>query len=153
MVPLDPVNAQLLLQIYEVRREEKLRRAREWLIGNFWAENLEEFAAACTPGSDENTYYRMTTSYWEMVASIVNRGMLDEELHFENNGEGLLVWLRVKSVTLQMREARKNPLILRHLETLAEKHTKWFETKAPGALEETLKALETMRQKPEPLER
>ena len=148
MVQLDPVNAQLLLQIYEVRREEKLRRAREWLIGNFWAENLEEFAAACTPGSDENTYYRMTTSYWEMVASIVNRGIIDEELYFENNGEGLLVWMRVRKVALQMRKARKNPLILRNLERLSKKQQKWFEAQAPGALDETLKMLGAMRKAP-----
>jgi hypothetical protein len=153
MVHLDPVNAQLLLQIYEMRREEKLRRARGWLISSFWAENLEEFAMVCPPGSDENAYYRMVISYWDMVASIVNRGMLDEELYFENNGEGLLVWLRVKSVALQMREAQKNPLLLRNLEAVSEKHAKWFETHAPDALGETLKRLETMRQKPEPLER
>lgn len=153
MVRLDPVNAQLLLQIYEMRREERLRRARQWLISNFWAENLEEFAAVCPPDSDENSFYRMVTSYWEMVASIVNRGMLDEDLYFENNGEGLLVWLRVKSVTLQMREVRKNPLLLRNLETLAEKHEKWLETRAPGALGETRKMMERMRQKPVSLER
>ena len=153
MVRLDPVNAQLLLQIYELRREEKLRRGRQWLLSNFWAESLEEFAAVCTPDSDENAYYRMVISYWEMVASIVNRGMLDEDLYFENNGESLLVWLRVKKVTLQMREARKNPLILRNLEALSEKHEKWFETRAPGALEETRKMVERMRQKPVTLER
>lgn len=153
MVRLDPVNAQLLLQIYEIRREERLRRARQWLIANFWAENLEEFAVVCPPDSDENAYYRMVTTYWEMVASIVNRGMLDEDLYFENNGEGLLVWLRVKNVTLQRREAGKNPLLLRNLEALAEKHEKWFETRAPGALEETRKMLEKMRQKPVPIDR
>ena len=148
MVRLDSINAQLLLQIYEIRREEKLRKAREWLIGNFWAETLEEFAAVCTPGSDENAYYRMVTSYWEMVASIVNRGMLDEDLYFENNGEGLLVWLRVKNVVHQRREVMKNPLILRNLETFAEKHEKWLATRAPGALEEARKMMEAARKKP-----
>ena len=103
---LDPVNAQILLQIYELRREEKMRRGREWLIGSFWAENLEEFAMVCPPGSPENAYYRMVTGYWDMVASIVSHGMLDEDLYFENSLEALLTWLRVRKVTLEMREAQ-----------------------------------------------
>jgi len=150
---LDPVNAQILLQIYELRREEKLRRAREWFMSSFWADNLEDFANLCPPGSAENAYVRMVVTYWDMVASIVNRGMLDENLYFENNGEGLLVWLRAKNVAVALREARKNPLYLRNLETLSVKHEQWFETRAPGALGETRKLWDKMRQKPEPLER
>ena len=150
---LDPMNAQILLRIYELRREKKLRRARAWLLGSFWAESLEEFGRVCPPGSPENAYYRMVTSFWDMVASIVNRGLLDDDLYFENNPEGLLVWIRVKNVTLEMRNARKNPLLLRNLESLSLKHEQWYETHAPGALAETRKRFEAMRQKPEPLER
>ena len=147
MVRLDPVNAQLLLQIYDMRREEKLRKAREWVIGNFWAENLQEFAALCPQGSEPNAFFRMVTGYWEMVASIVNRGMLDEDLYFENNGEGLLLWLRVRKVVAEMREARKNPLVLKNLESLSEKHEKWLAARAPEALEEIQKMLAAMRKK------
>ena len=147
MVRLDPENAQLLLQIYDLRREARLRRARDWMMENFWAENMAEFTAICPPGSDENAFYRQVTTYWEMVAAIVNRGMLDEDLFFESTTEALLVWLRVKNVTLEFRNARKNPLILRNLETLAEKHEKWLATRAPEALGETRKMLEYMRKK------
>ena len=147
MVRLDPQNAQLLLQIYDIRREARLRQAREWMIGNFWAEDMEGFNAICPPGTDENAFYRQVTTYWEMVAAIVNRGMLDEDLFFESTTEPLLVWLRVKNVTLEFRNARKNPLILRNLEILAEKHEKWLATRAPEALAETRKMLESMRKK------
>ena len=147
MVPLDPHNAQLLLQIYDMRRETRLRRAREWMMGSFWAENLDEFNAICPPGTDENAFYRQVTTYWEMVAAIVNRGMLDEDLFFESTTEALLVWLRVKNVTLEFRKARKNPLFLRNLETLSEKHEKWLASRAPEALGETRKMLESMRKK------
>ena len=150
---LDPTHAQILLQVYELRREEKLRHAREWLLGSFWAETLEEFGMVCPPGTPENAFYRMVTGYWDMVASIVNRGMLDEDLYFENSLEALLTWLRVKKVTLQMRDARKNPLLLRNFESLSVKHEQWLETRAPGALAETRKRFAAMRQKPEPLER
>ena len=147
MVRLEPHNAQLLLQIYDLRRESKLRHAREWFFANFWAKDLEEFAAACPSGSEANAFYRMVATYWDMVASIVNRGMLDEDFYFENTSESLMVWLRIKNVVHGTREVRKNPLYLRNLETLAEKHEKWLAARAPGALEETYKMIETMREK------
>ena len=150
MVRLEPHNAELLLQIYDLRREETLRKARAWLIANFWVETLQEFSAQCPLGTQENAYFRMVTGYWDMVASIVNRGMLDEDLYFENTPESLMVWLRVKSVALQMREARKNPLLWRNLETLSEKHEKWMATRAPGAVEETRKLHATMRKQAAP---
>lgn len=147
MVKLDPQNAQLLLQIYDLRREEKLRAARAWILGSFWADNLEEFNAVCAPGSEESAYYRQVTTYWEMVSLIVNRGMLDEDLYFESNTEGLLTWLRVKNVALEMRKLRKNPLLLRNLETLSEKHEKWLAARTPEALEEILRNMQAMRKK------
>ena len=147
MGQLDPHNAQLLLQIYELRREEKLRHAREWVFGNFWADNLEEFNTICPPGTDENAFYRQVTTYWDMVAAIVNREMIDQDLFFETTAEPLMIWLRVKNVTLEQRKLRKNPLLLRNLEVLAEKHEKWLATRAPEALAETRKMLEMMRKK------
>ena len=141
MVRLEPHNADLLLKIYDMRREEKLRKARAWVIANFWAGTLKEFYEVCPLGSETNAHFRQATSYWDMVAAIVNRGMLDEDLYFETTTEGLLVWLRVKKVVLEMRESRKNPLYLRNLEVLSEKHEKWLDTRAPGAMNETRKML------------
>ena len=139
MVRLEPHNAQLLLQIYDLRREEKLRKARAWLLPGFAAGSLKEFLEMYPPGTDHNAYFRQVTTYWDMVAAIVNRGMVDEDLFFETTAEAMLTWLRVREVALQMREARKNPLHLRNLETLAEKQEKWIDTRAPEAMEETRK--------------
>jgi hypothetical protein len=147
MVKLDPQNAQLLLQIYDLRREEKLRRAREWMLGNFWAETLDEFNALCPPGTQENAYYRQATTYWETVALIVNKGMLDEDLYFESTNESLFTWMRVKKVVLEMRTQRKNPLILRNLETLSEKHEKWLNARAPELIQEMQKIFQASRKK------
>ena len=147
MVRLEPHNAELLLRIYDLRREATLRKARSWLMANFSAETLKEFGELCPPGSETNAHYRQTTSYWDMVAAIVNRGMLDEDLYFETTSESLLVWLRVKNVVVAMREIRKNPLYLRNLEVLAEKHEKWLAARAPGAIEETRKTLAGLRAK------
>ena len=147
MVKLDPQNAQLLLQIYDLRREEKLRRAREWVFGNFWADNLEEFNNICPAGTDENAFYRQVTTYWDMVAAIVNREMIDQDLFFETTTEPLMIWMRVKDVVLEQRKLRKNPLFLRNLEILAEKHEKWLATRAPEALAETRKMMAAMRKR------
>jgi len=141
MIRLEPHNAQLLLQIYDLRREEKLRQARAWLLANFAADNLKEFMEFYPSGSDSNAFYRQVVTYWDMVAAIVNRGMLDEDLFFETTGEALITWLRVRNVALEMRESRKNPLYLRNLETLAEKQEKWLSTRAPGAVDETKKMI------------
>jgi len=115
MIRLEPHNAQLLLQIYELRREEKLRRAREWFLKSFVADTSAEFAALCPVGSENNAFFRMVATYWDMVASIVNRGMLDEDFYFENTTESLLVWLRMRNVVQEMRVTRKNPLYLRNI--------------------------------------
>ena len=141
MVRLEPHNAQLLLQIYDLRREERLRAARAWLLPGFAAGSMKEFLELYPPGTDHNAYFRQVVTYWDMVAAIVNRGMIDEDLFFETTGEALLTWLRVRDVALEMREARKNPLYLRNLEALAEKQEKWLMTRAPEAMGETRKML------------
>src|SRR3972149_5464698 len=141
MVRLEPHHAQLLLQIYDLRREERLRAARAWLLPNFAAGSMKEFMELYAPGTDHNAYFRQVVTYWDMVAAIVNRGMVDEDLFYKTTGEALLTWLRVREVALEMREARKNPLYLRNLETLAEKQEKWLMTRAPEAMGETRKVL------------
>ncbi|MBI2819017.1 MAG: hypothetical protein HYX73_03480 [Acidobacteria bacterium] len=141
MVRLEPHHAQLLLQIYDLRREERLRAARAWLLPNFTAGSMKEFMELYPPGTDHNAYFRQVVTYWDLVAAIVNRGMIDEDLFFETTGEAMLIWLRVREVALEMRTARKNPLYLRNLETLAEKQEKWLATRAPEAMEETRKMI------------
>jgi hypothetical protein len=142
MIRLEPHNAQLLLQIYDLRREEQLRKARAWILSSFAADSMKEFQDLYPPGTDGNAFYRQVTTYWDMVGAIVNRGMLDEDLYFETTSEAMITWLRVREVALEMREARKNPLYLRNLETLAEKQEKWLGTRAPGAIEVFIKMIE-----------
>ena len=145
MVRLEPHNADLLLKIYDLRREDKLRKARAWLLANFAAGDVKEFLELYPPGTEHNASYRQVVTYWDMVAAIVNRGMLDEDLFFETTTEGLLTWLRVRDVALEQREARKNPLYLKNLETLAEKQERWLDTRAPGAMEEVRRTVAGLR--------
>ena len=88
----------LMLKLFEARREAKLREAREWYMTSFTPASAEDLMQRFPPGSKENAYMRMVVSYWEMVASIVNRGLIDEEFFFENSGEQWMVWERLKPV-------------------------------------------------------
>ena len=112
-------DANLLLRLYELRREDKLRQARDWFNKNFHANNLEELSKICPTGSQEHAYFRMVWSYWEMAASFVTSGVLQRELFMQNSREMLFVWIRMSDVVPAMREAQKNAEIARNIETLA----------------------------------
>jgi hypothetical protein len=88
----------LMLRLYDIRREPRLREAREWYMSHFNPKTPEEMMTLYPPGSQENAFMRMVFSYWDMVASIVNRGLIDEEFFFENSGEQWVVWERLKPV-------------------------------------------------------
>jgi L-rhamnose mutarotase len=112
-------DANLLLRLYELRREDKMRQARDWFFKNFHANNLEELSKICPLGSPEHAFFRMVSSYWEMAASFVTSGVLQRELFMQNSRELLFVWIRMSDVVPAMREAQKNPEIARNIETLA----------------------------------
>jgi len=131
----DHHDGELLLRLYDLRRESKLRHAREWIVGEFQAKTLEEYAQECPPGSEKNAFFRMTVSYWDMAASVVINGLIKEDFFFENTSEFWLVWAKVRSLAPSMREARKNPLLWNNLETLAGKYEQWMAKRAPEALE------------------
>ena len=128
-------DAELVLRLYDMRREERMRAARAWFAANFRAQSLAEVMEKFPPGSDTNASFRMVTSYWEMAASFVVRGVLHEELFFENNMEMLMVWERVKPFVEEFRKARNNPLFFRNLEKAAGKYVAWMNSNAPGAYE------------------
>jgi hypothetical protein len=125
----------LMLQLYELRREERLRKARSWYFGNFFATSVEDMMKHFPMGSEMNESIRMVSSYWEMVASIVNRGLIDEDLFFENSGEQWVVWERLKPVAAEWRVAMNNPFIFSNLEEHCKRLDAWREKKAPGSTE------------------
>jgi hypothetical protein len=130
----DNYDAELLLRLYDLRREAKLRLAREWFVREFEAANVAELLKRIPPGSKENEFYRMTMGYWDMAASIVNHGLIKEEFFFENTGEFWVVWDKIRHLMPEIRSAYKNPLLWKNLETLAEKFEKYMARQAPEAL-------------------
>jgi hypothetical protein len=139
----DHHDAELLLRLYELRREEKLRKARDWLATEFHADSLEDFRQRYPRASEGEVYFRMVTGYWEMAASLVDHGLMHEELFFENNGEFYFVWMRIRHLVPAAREACKNPQMLGALERVAQKYEKWMERRAPGALEAARELIKT----------
>jgi hypothetical protein len=134
--------ANLVLKLYELRREPRLRQAREWFVANCHAKTFEEAMQKFPMGSVESTNLRMVNSYWEMVASIVNRGLIDEDFFFENNGELWIVWDRIRNWIPGQRAFFKNPKSFEHLENLGKKFDAWRERHAPGSTEALRQILE-----------
>ena len=126
-------DANLILRLYELRREEKLRRAREWFSKNFTPGSLEDLQKIAGPGTEGNTYMRMVASYWEMVASFITSGVLNQELFFESGGELLFVWERIRELVPAIREAMKNPAAYRNLEIVGNAYIRHVEARGPEA--------------------
>lgn len=124
--------ANLLLRLYELRRDPRMREARDWFTTDFSALTLDELFKKYPPGSKENASYRMVVSYWDMCAGIVNRGLIDDEFFFENSGEVWIVWDKVKELAVSQRKAMGNPTILTNLLQLGERFEAWREKTAPG---------------------
>ena len=125
----------LMLKLYELRREPKLREARDWFAANFQVKTAEDVMRLCPPGSKENAYMRMVVGYWEMVASIVNRGLIDEDLFFENSGEQWMVWEQVKPVLGAWRTMFGSQKVFQNMEEQAKRLEAWREKHSPGSNE------------------
>lgn len=111
-------DAQLILKLYELRREEKLRAARDWFATEFFPESIDDFKAVFAPGSPHNAHFRMVVSYWDMAASFAVAGALNAELLLESSGELCLVWAKLEEFIRQLREESRLPEYLRNIEAV-----------------------------------
>lgn len=106
-------SADLILKLYDLRRETVMRQARDWYL-TFNPETFEEVVAAAR--GDKSAYYRMVTSYWDMACSLVNNGAIDEQMFADANGEQNFVFAKIQPFIGQIREATKQPRYLGNLE-------------------------------------
>jgi hypothetical protein len=109
-------DAQLVLKLYELRREEKLRAARDWFGTKFFPQTAEDVIALT---GTENAYYRMVTTYWDMAASFVVRGILNAELFLDSGGEMIFVWAKLGELVPHLRQSLA-PNLLRNVEHIIE---------------------------------
>jgi hypothetical protein len=110
----DDVN--LILRLYELRREEKLREARAWFTSQFFPRAIDDFKSLSAPDHPRNASFRMVISYWDMAASFAVRGPLDAALLLESAGELLLTWAKLEPFIAELREWAQLPEFLRNLE-------------------------------------
>jgi hypothetical protein len=103
--------AGLILRLYELRREEVMRKARDWFFMEFHPETMEDYQKALF--SEHSNYVRMVPTYWEMAASLVNHGAISLDLFNDTNGEHIGVFAKIEPLLPQLRsffspEAFKN---------------------------------------------
>jgi len=88
-------DAEIILKLYDLRREAVLRKARNWMVMEFSPKTAEEFMAVVSgPNTEENAYFRQVTSYWEMAASLVIHGAVKSDLFLDSNGEGIYIFAK-----------------------------------------------------------
>ena len=127
-------DADVLLKLYDLRREEKMRKARVFVTTQFNVQNVQEHLSKYPMGTEENAMFRQVVTYWEMAASIVNTGALDEKLFFENNSEHFVVWEKIKHLIPDLRKAQKNPFLYSNLEACAGRYERFVNSRAPEAI-------------------
>jgi hypothetical protein len=126
-------DVRLILRLYEMRREEKLRAARAWFSANFKVKTMAEYNQLCPRGSENNAYARQVTTYWDMVASFINAGVLNQDLFFQSGRELLFVWVRLEPLIGEFRAAMKDPDYYKNLETVAGAYATHLKKKNPEA--------------------
>jgi hypothetical protein len=137
--------AQLHLQVYEMRREAKLRQARDWYFKNYHVQTFEDSMRIAAPGTENGALAMMVLSYWEQACALLNYGLLHEDLFFETSGEFFGVWELAKPIVPQGRERFANKQFLAHLEKAAQRYETWIERRSPGHLAAMRQFMAAMR--------
>lgn len=129
-------DANLILRLYEMRREDRMRKARAWFASTCKGVHTFDALMAIAPGgSDENASFRMVVSYWDLVASFVASGVLHRELFFQSGREMLVVWVRLRQLLPSLRAAYKDPNYMRNLETVGQEFADYMKAADPDAYE------------------
>ena len=114
-------DAELIVKLYEARREPEIRKARQWWTATFWPESADDIIKVIrSMGSQENNFLRMVLGYWGMAGSFVSHGVLNEDLFLEPSfsGEMFLIYAKVEPYLKDLREKLQNPMLLVNLEKL-----------------------------------
>ena len=117
-------DAKLILKLYDLRREAEIRKARNWWLVDFWPETVDDFLkVARAMGTQENNWLRQVAGYWELAASLVVHGTLNETLFLEPafSGEMFLIFAKLHPFLKEVREKMQNPRMLANVETIIKK--------------------------------
>lgn len=136
-------DAELILKLYELRREKVMREARNWFF-TFNPQSPQDFLDALT--SDKSGYYRMVVSYWDMAASLVNNGAIDAQMFNDANGEHLFVYSKLEPFLEELRRESGNPDYLAHLEKVV-KEVPNYDQKIAAVRKRVAKLVEIYQQR------
>ena len=108
-------SASLILKLYDLRREPVMREARNWFFSFNPTTAAEYMEAMMGPNSG---YLRMVISYWDMAASLVNNGAIDEQMFNDANGEHLFVFAKIEPILEELRTQWQQPDMLKNYEAI-----------------------------------
>jgi hypothetical protein len=114
-------DARLILQLYDLRREPEMRKAREWWATKFWPDNADDFMkVVMAVGTPESKWVRQVASFWEMAATLVVHGTLNERLFLEltSSGEMYFLFGKIRPFLKELREKTQNPESYSNMEKL-----------------------------------
>lgn len=109
-------SADLIMKLYDLRREDKMREARGWIV-SFFPESAADIMKAMV-NTETSGKLRMVMTYWDMAAGFVNHGAIDEEMFLESGGECVMVFSKIEPFLEEVRQIMGNPRFLKNLETL-----------------------------------
>ena len=138
-------DAQLILQLYDLRREAEMRKARHWWAMEFFPQNADDFLkVAWAMGTQENNWLRQVGGYWGIVTSFVLADVLNEELFLQPgfSGELFVIYAKIHPFVKELREKLNDPEAFLNIEK-AVTRTKWGKNR----LQFMIKRVETMRQR------
>lgn len=115
-MPTPTESAQILMKLYELRREATMRKARDWFVSDFYPKSLADYQAVLQ--GDKSPYLRMVTSYWDMAATFVNNGAVDRTMYMDVSGESMAAFSKVYPVLQELRDAYNSPSYLANWEKL-----------------------------------
>jgi len=111
-------DADLILKLYDLRRETVMREARNWLF-TFNPTGIQDVMEVMM--GEHSGHFRMVISYWDMACAMVVNGAIDEELFNQTNGEHMFVYMKVEPVLQEIRAMFDNPEFLKNLETVVKR--------------------------------
>jgi len=113
----EATSADLLMKLYDLRREATMREARTWFVGSFFPESAQDIMDAMI-ASETSAFYRMVVSYWDMAATFVNQNAINEEMFNAVNGESVAVFAKIEPYIKELRTMMTSPKMLINLENL-----------------------------------
>jgi len=115
-------DAQVVMQLYDLRREAEIRKARHWWGADFWPQSADDFLKVVNAfSSQENAWLRQVAGYWDMAACLVLAGAVNEELFLSTgvSGEMFFLFAKIQPFLKEIREKMNNPDFFGNIEKVA----------------------------------